>query len=199
MSDSAGRDEAAELLALSDEELGRTMRTAMTDPRQLDPPPTTDKDGNPLARLDLNRPPPSTDDPLVRLCYALLAELPEHWQKATVDVGAAADEVRMFVVVRMPGEGHHYRNLHYLPAVAEAAAALRRSMYEAGGRGAWYRAMIQLYRDGTALPHYHFDEEPFLHWGPGEVELLRRDHELYPRDSEHLPPWHPVSPTEPPA
>lgn len=199
MSNGPGHDGAAELLALSDEELGRTMRTALTDPQRLDPPPTTDKDGNPLARLDLERPPPSTDDPLVRLCYALLAELPEHWQKATLDVGGAANDIRMFVVVRMPGEGHHFRALHYLPAVAAAAGTLRRSMYEAGGRGTWYRALIQLYRDGTVLPHYNFDDEPFLHWGPDEVELLRRDHELYPRDPEQLPPWHPVSSSEPPA
>lgn len=199
MSDASGRDETAGLLALSDEELGRTMRAAMTDPQQLDPPPTADKDGNPLPRLDLDRQPPSTDDPLARLCFALLPALPQHWQKATLDVGAAADDVRMFVVVRMPGEGHHFRTLHYLPAVAAAAGALRRSMYEAEGRGAWYRAMIQLYRDGTVHPHYSFDEEPFLHWGPGEVELLRRDHELFPRDAAHLPTWHPVNLSGPPA
>lgn len=29
-------------------------------------------------------------------------------------------------------------------------------------------------------------------WGPDEVELLRRDQELYPRAPEWLPPWHPA-------
>ncbi|PZF84442.1 hypothetical protein [Jiangella anatolica] len=196
MSDGPAYEITNELLALGDEELGRTMRAAMLDSGRDH---WADADGAPYPRLELDDPPAPTDDPLLAVGYALLAHLPEGWEFALLTVSAAADEVRTYVTVRLPGGDARHRILLYLPDVAAAALALRRATYEPDGRGAWYGALIRLDNDGRLATKYDYDGPPFMQWGPGEVELLRRDHELYPRDPEHLPPWHPVSPTAPPA
>ncbi|WP_166353978.1 hypothetical protein [Phytoactinopolyspora limicola] len=81
------------------------------------------------------------------------------------------------------------------PEFAAACLELRRSMYQAdrpGGRGAWYNAIIRMRRDGLIAPLYDFSQPPFGHWGPREVDLVRRDQELYPRDPGQLPAWHPA-------
>ncbi len=154
---------------------------------------TTDADGNPYPRLDLDGPPPATDDPLLRVGYALLAELPDEWEYALLIVSAAADEVRTWVIVKVPSDDvTAMRNLFYLPRVAEAAAALRRATHEPEGRGAWYTLTVRLERTGALKPRYDYESPPFMTWGPGEVELLRRDQELYPRDPAKLPDWHPA-------
>lgn len=157
-------------------------------------PETTDKQGNPLPRLNLDDPDPATDDPLLRVGYTLLAQLPEHWESAMLNVTAAADEARTFVVVvRRPAvDSEPPETTFYLPGVAEACSALRRATYEADGRGAWYNAHIRLDPNGTLVPLYDYDTPPFGYWGPNEVDLVRRDHELYPRDPELLPDWHPA-------
>lgn len=154
-------------------------------------PPAEDEHGNPLPRLDIENPPASTDDPLLRVGYALLANLPEQWASAMLQVDVAADEVRTKTLVfgegaEAPGRSYFFSDL------AESCMALRRSFYEPDGRGAWYHATIQLYRSGAIRVHYSYDSPPFGPWGPREVELMLRDQELYPRDPENLPPWHPA-------
>lgn len=154
---------------------------------------TTDQDGNPLPRLALDDPHPETADPLLRVGYALRDELTGDWLTATLMVSAAADEVRTWAMITRPDPGpQKYGHLLYLPEVAAAAAALRRSAYEPNGRGAWYSTVIRLNANGTVVEHPDYDGPPFMFWGPNEVELLRRDHELYPRPADRLPEWHPA-------
>lgn len=165
---------------------------ALTEQRER-APQTTDEHGNPLPRLNLDDPDLATDDPLLKVGYALLAQLPEPWEFAMLNVTAAADEARTFVVVRRPAsDAEPFETTLYLPGLAEACSELRRATYETDGRGAWYNAHIQLRRNGTMVPVYDFNTAPFGFWGPNEVDLVRRDHELYPRDPELLPDWHPA-------
>ncbi|WP_116947675.1 hypothetical protein [Jiangella endophytica] len=198
MSDEPAHEVTNELLELSDEELGRTIREAILDSGR-DHWPDTDEHGVPYPRLRLDDPPATTDDPLLTVGYTLLAHLPDGWEYALLTVSAAADEVRTNVTVRLPGGDARSRILLYLPDVAAACTALRRASYVPDGRGAWYGAIVRLDSDGRLATKYDFDSPPFLQWGPGEVELLRRDYELYPRDPEHLPPWHAVNRPGPPA
>lgn len=152
-------------------------------------PPTTDNEGNPLPRLDLDSPPAAPEDPLLRVGYTLVTNLPEHWDFVMLQVTGAADDVRTAAMVRVPG-GDPMSDMFFADLI-EPCSALRRAMYEPG-RGAWYNAMIALYRDGTLYPNYDHIGRPFGCWGPREVDLVLRDHELYPRDPEQLPPWHPA-------
>lgn len=196
MSDDAAAPEPdghAEDPLISEEELMRyTMQYARKHEReQADA--TTDDDGNPYPRLDLDGAPPATDDPLLRVGYALFAELADEWEYALLMAHAAADDVRTQVMIRRPADDFAtFQHLLYLPDVAGACAALRHSMYEPGGKGTWYAVTVKLKRNGVLVPHYDYEGPPFIPWGPGEVELLRRDQELYPRDPAQLPDWHPA-------
>ncbi|WP_092622735.1 hypothetical protein [Jiangella sp. DSM 45060] len=175
-------DEAAAMAAIE-----RIM--AKENQRQADQ--TTDDDGRPLPRLDLDDP-AATDDPLLRVGYALLPHLPGGWLTAVLNVAAAADDVRTWAMVTKPGVGpSRYEHLRYLPDVAAEAAALRRSMYDPS-RGAWYNLMLRLNANGTLVTRFDHDGPPFLHWGAREVELVRRDQQLFPRPFDRLATWHPA-------
>ncbi|RIQ21634.1 hypothetical protein [Jiangella rhizosphaerae] len=176
-----------------DEELlQEAIRRVMTRENRRLSEETTDEHGNPLPRLDLDHPPATTDDPLLRVGYALLPHLPTGWLTAILNVAAAADDVRTWVMITKPGEGlSQYEHLHYLPDVAEAAASLRHATYEPE-RGAWYGFILRLNANGTLVLREDYESPPFLHWGPREVELVRRDQVLYPRPPERLPAWHPA-------
>lgn len=191
----AGAEDLADLVSpeLRDEFLKVMQRLAA----RSNAPRTEDEHGNPLPQLDLENPPATPpDDPLLRVGYALLDKLPERWDWAMLQVDAAADEVRTLVMVYVedecppdpPGSG-----IHFFLDLAEPCLTLRRSMYKPDGQGAWYHAVIKLDRDGRLQLIFQPDvAPPFGTWGPREVELLLRDQELYPRDPEHLPPWHPA-------
>jgi hypothetical protein len=184
-------------LSLSDEDLGRAVRQAVLDEERDQAARTTDEHGNTLPRLDLSEPRPTTDDPLLRIGYTLLAALPEQWEFAVLNVTAAAEDVRTFAVIKAAGPGQEgqsppfERHLLYFPEVTESCLALRRSTYEAEGR-TWYNVHIRIDRNGVMTPIYDFDGPPFGYWGPREVELVRRDQELFPRAPEQLPAWHPA-------
>ena len=156
-------------------------------------PPTTDEEGNPLPRLDVDSPPAEPpEDPLLRVGYALLAHLPLNWESAILEIAGAADDVRTLATVRVHGDSPSVSDTRFFTDLTELCLALRQSTYEPG-RGAWYNAFIMLVRDGTIkAAHYDFDLPPFGAWGPREVALVLRDHELYPRDPEQLPDWHPA-------
>jgi hypothetical protein len=175
-----------------DIEMVQIMRKVALRESQRRAQETTDDEGDPLPRLDLDDPRASTDDPLLRIGYALLGHLPAGWLYAALHASAAADEVRTGVMVKLEGGGPlTFRHLLYLPDVAAACADLRRSMYEPA-RGAWYSIMVMLRQNGALSPQFFNDQPPFGNWGPGDAELLRRDQELYPRPAERLPEWHPA-------
>lgn len=180
-----------DVFAAEDPELARRLRRLILKHERERAARTTDEHGDPLPRLDLDDPRAARDDPLLGVGYALLGELPEGWESATLSASAAADEVRTTVMVRMPGDASFTHHLFYLPAVAEACSTLRRSLYDEDGR-AWYGLVVRLERSGVMDPSYDFDGPPFFQWGPREVGLVRRDQELYPRDPAQLPAWHPA-------
>lgn len=196
MSDHDGYIEMPDGERVSEAEVIELMRDTVRQAGQVYVPPSTDEHGDPLPRLRLDDPPATVDDPLLRVGYALLAQLQlsEGWKLVVFQVTAAADEIRTFVLVHGQDDASPeslYRFPDVVPGLAEACLALRRSTYEPDGRGAWYNAHMRLYPDGTIVPRYDFSLPPFGCWGPRETELVRRDQELYPRDPERLPAWHP--------
>ncbi|WP_147375245.1 hypothetical protein [Jiangella rhizosphaerae] len=156
-------------------------------PENIDPPPVLQFDG----------PRPETDDPLLRLGYAVVDRMPvdDHWwSRITLQITAAADTVRTCVVATFQEDDAPYERYLYLPGLEEACLELRRSMYDPS-TGAWYRAIITIERPRLHIKHwYDYEAPPFAgFWGPREWESIQRDHELYPRDPDELPDWHPAS------
>ncbi|PSL02823.1 hypothetical protein CLV30_109131 [Haloactinopolyspora alba] len=147
-----------------------------------------------VFQLDMDNLSAAPDDPLLQIGYALVPQLPGHWDDVLLDLTSAADDVRTMAMVRMQEEGDEPpdNRIHFFSDLTEPALALRRSTYEPNGRGAWYTAMIRLARDGTITAKFEFDLPPFGLWGPNEVALVSRDQELYPRDPARLPRWHPA-------
>ncbi|MFD7158313.1 immunity protein YezG family protein [Kribbella sp. NPDC059898] len=71
----------------------------------------------------------------------------------------------------------------------DAADDLRKEMYQPG-KGAWYNATITLTHTGKLAANFDYDTPPFE--GDADSDLLIEDDRLFPRDPEHLPPWHPA-------
>ncbi|AYY13920.1 hypothetical protein EF847_15665 [Actinobacteria bacterium YIM 96077] len=196
MSDEGGSIEFPDGRRFSEADLVQEIRRSLLGPAQDAESATTDEYGNPLPQLNLDERPRETDDALSRIGYALLAQLPERWETAILEMAVAADDVRATAIVKVQdSDDASYAVRFFFPDVepdlAAACVELRRSMYEPHGHGAWYNIQIKLNRDGTIVPSYDFSNPPFVLWGPNEVDLVRRDHELYPRDPELLPAWHP--------
>ncbi|SDU61099.1 hypothetical protein [Jiangella alkaliphila] len=174
-----------------DREYVRAMRAYLRKHDREQAAETTDADGNALPRLDLSAASPETDDPLLRVGYALLGHLPEGWLHANLMASAAADDVRTTVMIKLEADGPlSFQYLLYLPDVAAACATLRRSMYTED-RGAWYNLAFLLRPNGAITTQVIDLHPPFGVWGPDDAALLVRDHELYPRPQERLPAWHP--------
>lgn len=155
-------------------------------------PPTKDEQGNPLPRLNIENPDSAPQDPLLQVGYTLLALLPSGWRRVFLLATAAADDVRTSAHISMDDSDPPEVLELFFADLIRPLRLLRRSMYQADGLGAWYNATIQLYRDGTLHPKYAYQTPPFGCWGLREFELVRRDHEMYPRDPENLPRWHPA-------
>lgn len=143
-------------------ELLRVMRVALAKHEREQADETTDEDGNPLPRLDLDAT-TAPGDPLLRVAYTLLGHLPDGWRYAILSASAAADDVRTSVTVKLEGDGPlTMRHLLYLPDVAAACAEQRRSRYE-DGHDAWYSATFLLRRSGVVSTFYP-DHPPFGVW-----------------------------------
>lgn len=154
---------------------------------------------DPFPRISLTDQRPATDDPLLLLGYALLDHLPDDWRRAKLYVSSAAETVRTWVDVDTghddePGEEHFA-----MPDIANECLALRKAMHDPE-KGTWYRASITLeYKAphvGELTTRFDNDSQPFVYWGLEEIELVRQDHELFPREVEELPDWHPLRPRD---
>lgn len=159
------------------------------DPRSDQPDGLVYRDSP--SRLEIDNPPTVVKAPLSRVGYALLPQLPARWENVLLTVTSAADEVRTAAIVRGDADDPLDSHFRFFSDLEEPSLMLRRSMYEPDGRGAWYNAQIRVFRDGTIDAAYDFATPPFGCWGPREVALVIRDQELYPRDAERLPDWHP--------
>jgi hypothetical protein len=78
-------------------------------------------------------------------------------------------------------------------------AELCEEMY-AERTGTWYNATFHLSAGGDIAGEFDYDNPPYgglasddpASEGEADPGLLLEDHELYPRDDEHLPTWHPA-------
>lgn len=61
--------------------------------------------------------------------------------------------------------------------------------------GTWYRATISVDENKQVTASFDYESKPYGEDEEGSAEvidLLTQDHELFPRDLEHLPDWHPA-------
>ena len=158
-------------------------------PERTDPPP----------RISLTDERPATDDPLLILGYALLDHLPDDWTSARLYVTSAAETVRTWVDVDTGHSDEPGEEAFAVPEIAAECLALRKSMYEPG-KGTWYNATITLEHKsphvGQLTTRFDNERRPFVYWGPEEIELVHRDIELFPRDPDWMPEWHPLRPDD---
>jgi hypothetical protein len=147
-----------------------------------------------VFQLDLEHPPTTTQEPLQQIAYTLLSQLPQRWESVMLDVHAAADEVRYVgLVITQEADEPLDKRFRFFSGLTEPCLALRRATYDPHGQGVWYSAIIRLSPDGTGDAIYNFTFPPFGCWGPHEQALVLRDQEMYPRDLEQLPDWHPAA------
>ncbi|SDT37571.1 hypothetical protein SAMN04515669_3776 [Jiangella sp. DSM 45060] len=155
-------------------------------PGSIDPPPV----------LQLDGPRHEIDDPLLKLGYAVVDRMPvedDWWSKIVLRITAAADTVRTSVVATFQEDDTPEDRHFYLPGLEDACLELRQSMYD-HNTGAWYAAIITIERPRLNMGRwYDYEAPPFAgFWGPQEWELIQRDHEMYPREVDELPDWHPA-------
>lgn len=131
--------------------------------------------------------------------HAMVAAAPERWRKITLTATTAADMTSAQVSVDMQdGTVHNTSKLDRDGVLA--ISGLRKSMYQEG-KGAWYNATITVDESGKILADFDYDNAPFGgiaddddpdSEGDAEPDLLIEDNEMYPRDLEFLPDWHPA-------
>lgn len=133
--------------------------------------------------------------PLGAVGQAMVAIAPAGWRRLTVHATAAATMTSVTTVAELTGNtppAHPVMGTDGVLAVAD----LRQSMYRKG-TGTWYNATITLDASGKITADFDYEMAPFgglagnVADGGAEPELLLADQELYPRDSEALPRWHP--------
>ncbi|WP_166355403.1 hypothetical protein [Phytoactinopolyspora limicola] len=176
---------------ISVEKILDIIRSGFSDDASDHDPPTFDDDGVPLPKLRFDDLGAAKGDPLLATAAKLAEVLPERWKIAVFNLSGAADEVRSFAIVVDQGKPSPVPIYLFVDAAAEGRT-LRAATRRDDGGGAWCNALLRIYEDGTVAAHYDYSSPPFgAYLGERELELLRRDQELYPRDRASLPSWHP--------
>jgi hypothetical protein len=139
-----------------------------------------------------------------RVGQSMIDDAPLGWERLNLTATAAGGsiEVSGTVISRQ-------RTLPFLPSVNADAALiqLRQTMFRPG-HGTWYLAHFSLALDGELEVDYDYNSIPLDEVHRTGVdddlrEILVEDQELFPRDQENLPGWHPCrdsgSDVQPPA
>lgn len=75
-----------------------------------------------------------------------------------------------------------------------ACLELREAMYSES-TGTWHQAIFRLNQESNFDADFDYDAKPYEAEEEGSKDLrdlLMYDQELYPRDNENLPDWHPA-------
>ncbi|WP_053203999.1 hypothetical protein [Jiangella muralis] len=129
---------------------------------------------------------------------AMTASAPDGWHLLVLEATGAGDMTRgeLFAVLN---DGGPRTRIRIDPDGVIALSELRESMY-ADGIGTWYNATFRLPTGGELTAEFDYDNPPYggiatddpASDGEADPGLLLEDHELYPRDEDHLPAWHPA-------
>lgn len=128
---------------------------------------------------------------LAEIGQAAVAGAPEGWTALTIEVVGLADSVTVDAYAAAPGGEVE---IGWPTSGSIAAFKLREAMCQES-TGTWYRATFTVDDQGQMVTDFDYDAKPFESEEEGDpdvVDLLRKDHELYPRDNGHLPGWHPA-------
>jgi hypothetical protein len=123
---------------------------------------------------------------------AMRQEAPGRWenlQLIATSVGAGTDFTTK--VTSADGGSTSFRLEH---TTASACSKLRRTMFQPG-KGTWYSAHFTINSAGECDVRYDYDSIPLDPDFDETLEDIRdsliEDQELFPRDQEFLPEWHP--------
>ena len=143
----------------------------------------------------------SIPDPalLQTIGQAMVSAAPTGWMSLRLRVSAAGRLTNTQLVPEMP-DGVESPDVTIDFAGRRAATDLRKAMYQEG-TGTWYNAVITVDSEGKVKAEFDYDGAPLggiadendpNATGWASEDLLLKDQELYPRDPEHLPTWHPA-------
>jgi hypothetical protein len=128
---------------------------------------------------------------LKEIGQAALDAAPVGWKTITIEVTGLADTLETASVAETSsGEEGFVLDMDGGIAVMELRGAMHRE-----GVGTWYRATIGVDENKQVTASFDYESKPYEEDEEGSAEvidLLTQDHELFPRDLEHLPDWHPA-------
>ncbi|WP_116946950.1 antitoxin YezG family protein [Jiangella endophytica] len=144
----------------------------------------------------------SIPDPalLQTIGQAMVSAAPAGWQSLTLLVSAAARLTNTKLLPEMQASDAPPDVLIDFEG-RRAASDLRKAMYQEG-KGTWYNASITVSQDGKVTADFDYDNPPLGGLadesnpdseGWATEDLLLDDQKQFPRDPEHLPPWHPAT------
>lgn len=124
---------------------------------------------------------------LENLGHVLAAVVDGEWLEIVLEISAAGALTDTALSVVRP-DGTEDWSVKPTVEVFDACKELRRSMYQPGN-GTWYNATAHLGSDGQFDVDFDYSNPPFE--GDAEDAVLLKDQVSFPRDSDHLPDWHP--------
>ncbi|MFC7621219.1 hypothetical protein [Microlunatus sp. GCM10028923] len=122
---------------------------------------------------------------------AAVDQAPPGWTWITIVIDAMGDSARVDSVAHTD-ESETPFNLGGPGGLA--CLDLREAMYRPKV-GTWYRAHFRIDVSGQLASDFDYDSRPYDAEEEGSADVrdvLLHDHEMYPRDKEHLPDWHPA-------
>jgi hypothetical protein len=125
---------------------------------------------------------------LTSLGKSMARSAPQGWEQVEVRI-TAAGPMTGTTFMATKADGSVDRKIALDHDGQDAAAQLRKEMFQPS-KGAWYNAGITLTRSGQLNADFDYDTPPFE--GDADPDLLIEDHQLFPRDPENLPAWHPA-------
>ena len=120
-----------------------------------------------------------------------LRAAPDEWLQITINVSGAGSGTEIESSVLTP---HGAQDLEMSINGDVALDDLREAMYQEG-TGTWYRATFTIDSAGQIEADFDYDAKPYDPMDEGQdyiTEMLLEDQDLYPRDQDHLPDWHPA-------
>jgi hypothetical protein len=125
---------------------------------------------------------------LARIGKSMARSAPSGWEEAELKI-TGAGPMSGTTLLANSADGATDRKIGIDHDGQDAADQLRKEMYQ-HGKGTWYNASITLTHTGKLTASFDYDTPPFD--GDADPDLLLADQQLFPRDPEHLPAWHPA-------
>lgn len=125
---------------------------------------------------------------LTEIGAAMLRAAPPGWRVLRLSATGAAGMIGTDLEIDMEDGSMDASNT--IERAGRIACNLLRAVMYQPGKGTWYNASFIVDPDSRIEAEFDYDRRPF-----GEQatdDLLQEDQEVYPRDNDLLPEWHPT-------